>query len=617
MRSAGSAVGEQQRAVSPTSSRDRNATESNEQDGTPQPGEDRTVDDDDHHRLDSGAATGDTSSGTLLTESGPAGKTQQAQFTHKLFAMVQNPALKHMIAWSETGSSFYVFNPTEFARQVLPQFFKHNNFQSFVRQCNMYGFSKVNDMLAGTAAGLDGVNVWEFQHPSFQKDRPDLLNRIRRKSSKATPGAGSAGTAESPGKRPSLASSSSSSRNNSTHKDKSASIPEAEEGDAGSDKQSSHASSHAPAEQSVSASIANGADGADGNSSGSIPRVKGETDPHGRDSPSNSIPSTSNGAFANAISAQSQQNPIHPLISPTYPPSYARRQSFTEELNSRQVTALEGQVRWLSDQLYYTQQEQIATKAAAASLFQGILGLVESLDPNRERKDEIARLGSILQRLAGDQGQTAPPPSSASAGQFNFSPFGPSPHWHGAPLPPATAYARSLRPISSSSQHFAYSRPGPAESFARGAPAPSLRRESRDEPASPYTGPYQHLPTSISSESTTTSAYSSMRSDSIRAPVLGRPPSSNASYSTSRMSWPGPSSAGTGITAPLSKPASPTTSLPPISALFGEADGIRRGVDSPAPSPAPHPTHTGQNTTTQDPGNEQAASARKKARLDQ
>lgn len=55
------------------------------------------------------------------------------------------PALQSLIAWTDAGanSSFSVLDPTEFSRTVLPQFFKHNKWQSFVRQLNMYGFHKV------------------------------------------------------------------------------------------------------------------------------------------------------------------------------------------------------------------------------------------------------------------------------------------------------------------------------------------------------------------------------------------------------------------------------------------------------------------------------------------
>ncbi len=43
------------------------------------------------------------------------------------------------IVWNGTGTSFSVCNIERFARDILPLYFKHNNYASFVRQLNMYG----------------------------------------------------------------------------------------------------------------------------------------------------------------------------------------------------------------------------------------------------------------------------------------------------------------------------------------------------------------------------------------------------------------------------------------------------------------------------------------------
>ena len=45
--------------------------------------------------------------------------------------MVEDQSIQHLISWAPSGDVFSVSNPTEFSKSVLPQYFKHNNWQSF------------------------------------------------------------------------------------------------------------------------------------------------------------------------------------------------------------------------------------------------------------------------------------------------------------------------------------------------------------------------------------------------------------------------------------------------------------------------------------------------------
>ena len=96
-----------------------------------------------------------------------------------------------LIRWSDDGRSFIVLDEDEFARTLIPELFKHNNYASFVRQLNMYGFHKTVNITDGSLRQSEkarkGVKPPSmYSHPYFRKNRPDLLWLIQKPTGKST-----------------------------------------------------------------------------------------------------------------------------------------------------------------------------------------------------------------------------------------------------------------------------------------------------------------------------------------------------------------------------------------------------------------------------------------------
>lgn len=59
----------------------------------------------------------------------------------------------------------------KFISEMLPKYFRHNKWRSFIRQMNMYNFRKINR----------GMKTYIFMNNIFRRGNQDHYHKIRRK----------------------------------------------------------------------------------------------------------------------------------------------------------------------------------------------------------------------------------------------------------------------------------------------------------------------------------------------------------------------------------------------------------------------------------------------------
>lgn len=75
--------------------------------------------------------------------------------------------------WTPSGDAFIIRSDLKrLESETLPKYFRHNRFQSLVRQLNFYSFRKINRER----------NVWIYKHQLFHRDHPENLHLVRRRT---------------------------------------------------------------------------------------------------------------------------------------------------------------------------------------------------------------------------------------------------------------------------------------------------------------------------------------------------------------------------------------------------------------------------------------------------
>ncbi|KAK3683820.1 hypothetical protein B0T22DRAFT_385339 [Podospora appendiculata] len=104
-------------------------------------------------------------------------RKQIPPFVQKLSSFLDESRNTELIRWSDKGDSFVVLDEDEFAKTLIPELFKHNNYASFVRQLNMYGFHKRVGLSDNSMKASERKNKSpsEYYNPYFRRGHPNLL----------------------------------------------------------------------------------------------------------------------------------------------------------------------------------------------------------------------------------------------------------------------------------------------------------------------------------------------------------------------------------------------------------------------------------------------------------
>ncbi|KAL6192606.1 hypothetical protein ACLB2K_033692 [Fragaria x ananassa] len=107
-------------------------------------------------------------------EGSSSAEASVAPFLKKCYEMVDDEETDSIISWSESNDSFVIKDVTQFSVMMLPKYFKHSNFSSFMRQLNIYGFRKIDP------------DHYVFANEGFIRGQKHLLKNIFRRKYQGT-----------------------------------------------------------------------------------------------------------------------------------------------------------------------------------------------------------------------------------------------------------------------------------------------------------------------------------------------------------------------------------------------------------------------------------------------
>ena len=90
-------------------------------------------------------------------------KKEPCFFLGKLYNILKNKANNNLIHWDDDGTTIIITDPFKFSNKILPKYFKHDNYSSFNRQLNLYGFHKINNIKNSKSEQFKNENFTKYK----------------------------------------------------------------------------------------------------------------------------------------------------------------------------------------------------------------------------------------------------------------------------------------------------------------------------------------------------------------------------------------------------------------------------------------------------------------------
>ena len=92
------------------------------------------------------------------------------RFPMLLYQILEQDEYPSIISWCLDSDNFIIYNRAKFQDELMPEYFQSSNWQSFLKQLNIYGFRRATK----------GRDLTVYYHKDFVQNKPGLINNIKR-----------------------------------------------------------------------------------------------------------------------------------------------------------------------------------------------------------------------------------------------------------------------------------------------------------------------------------------------------------------------------------------------------------------------------------------------------